>query len=53
MTKKRHLRIGKDPERLNRSFWDDDADDYQAAHEPQLDVDDDRAGASGTCRSET
>ncbi len=35
---KRHLRIGKDPERLNRSFWDDDADDYQAAHEPQLDV---------------
>jgi SAM-dependent methyltransferase len=37
MTKKHHTRIGKDPERLNRAFWDDDADDYQAAHEPQLD----------------
>jgi SAM-dependent methyltransferase len=37
MTKK-HLRIGKDPERLNRSFWDEDADDYQAVHELQLDV---------------
>lgn len=37
MTKK-HVRIGKDPERLNRSFWDDDADDYQAEHESQLDV---------------
>jgi SAM-dependent methyltransferase len=42
MTKKHtkhHVRIGKDPERLNRSFWDDDADDYQAEHESQLDVD--------------
>src|SRR3954471_11429876 len=37
MTKKHHTRIGKDPERLNRKFWDDDADDSQAAHEPQLD----------------
>jgi ubiquinone/menaquinone biosynthesis C-methylase UbiE len=42
MTKKHpkhHVRIGKDPERLNRSFWDQDADDYQAEHESQLDVD--------------
>jgi SAM-dependent methyltransferase len=38
MTKKHHVRIGKDPERLNRSFWDEDADDYQAEHESQLDV---------------
>jgi SAM-dependent methyltransferase len=38
MTKKGHLRIGKDPERLNRAFWDGDADDYQAEHESQLDV---------------
>jgi SAM-dependent methyltransferase len=35
---KHHVRIGKDPERLNRRFWDDDADDYQAEHEAQLDV---------------
>jgi SAM-dependent methyltransferase len=34
---KQHVRIGKDPERLNRAFWDDDADDYQTAHESQLD----------------
>ena len=33
MTKKHHVRIGKDPERLNRRFWDEDADDYQAEHE--------------------
>jgi SAM-dependent methyltransferase len=33
-----HVRIGKDPERLNRKFWDEDADDYQAEHESQLDV---------------
>jgi SAM-dependent methyltransferase len=39
MTKKHHVRIGKDPERLNRGFWDEDADDYQAEHEAQLDVD--------------
>lgn len=39
MTKKSHVRIGKDPERLNRRFWDDDADDYQAEHQSQLDVD--------------
>ena len=39
MTKKHHVRIGKDPERLNRGFWDEDADDYQAEHESQLDVD--------------
>jgi SAM-dependent methyltransferase len=38
MTKKQHVRIGKDPERLNRQFWDQDADDYQAEHESQLDV---------------
>jgi len=41
MTKKHakhHVRIGKDPERLNRSFWDDDADDYQAEHDSQLDA---------------
>ncbi|MGZ4802358.1 MAG: class I SAM-dependent methyltransferase, partial [Acidimicrobiia bacterium] len=34
---KHHTRIGKDPERLNRSFWDQDADAYQAEHESQLD----------------
>jgi SAM-dependent methyltransferase len=28
-----------DAEVLNRRFWDDDADDYQAVHSPQLDVD--------------
>lgn len=39
MTKKHHVRIGKDPEQLNRGFWDEDADDYQAEHESQLDVD--------------
>ncbi len=41
MTKKstkHHVRIGKDPERLNRRFWDEDADDYQAEHQSQLDV---------------
>ena len=32
-----HVRIGKDPERLNRKFWNDDADDYQAEHQSQLD----------------
>jgi SAM-dependent methyltransferase len=39
VTKKGHLRIGKDPERLNRAFWDRDADDYQAEHASQLDAD--------------
>ena len=39
MTKRHHVRIGKDPERLNRGFWDQDADDYQAEHASQLDVD--------------
>ena len=34
---KPHVRIGKDPERLNRKFWNDDADDYQAEHQSQLD----------------
>jgi SAM-dependent methyltransferase len=29
-------RAGQDPERLNREFWDDDADDYQAEHDAQL-----------------
>ena len=27
----------RDPERLNREFWDEDADDYQREHEAQLD----------------
>jgi SAM-dependent methyltransferase len=34
---KPHVRIGKDPERLNRKFWNEDADDYQAEHQSQLD----------------
>jgi SAM-dependent methyltransferase len=34
----KHKNRAKTPaEVLNRDFWDDDADDYQAAHEPQLD----------------
>jgi SAM-dependent methyltransferase len=28
----------QEPERLNREFWDEDADDYQAAHTSQLDT---------------
>jgi ubiquinone/menaquinone biosynthesis C-methylase UbiE len=31
-------RARRDAEILNREFWDDDADDYQAEHAPQLDV---------------
>ncbi len=50
MTRKHHVRIGKDPERLNRAFWDDDADDYQAEHGSQLDVDDDGLGRLGPPR---
>jgi SAM-dependent methyltransferase len=30
--------VSSDHERRNREFWDADADDYQAAHAPRLDV---------------
>jgi SAM-dependent methyltransferase len=39
MSKKAKDRKQRDPEQLNREFWDDDADAYQAEHTAQLDTD--------------